>query len=145
MNWTLNPIPLGGGGGGADSTRPQIIFLITSIRDAAEPQNLLTFHKLNGKDHPNFFLGKILSKTAKFVTSSSLHVSKQIVKSTITWKEHWDALNAMKSGRSPVNDSLTKEFYVCFFNEICSPLKGTLSYLYEVGQLFTSQRQALNK
>ena len=32
-----------GGGGGADSARPQIVFFITSVRDAAEPQNLVAF------------------------------------------------------------------------------------------------------
>ena len=36
----------GGGGEGADSTCFQIVFFITSIRDAAEPRNLLTFPKI---------------------------------------------------------------------------------------------------
>ena len=36
----------GGGGGKADSTRLQIVFFITSIRGAAEPQNLATFPKI---------------------------------------------------------------------------------------------------
>ena len=51
--------------------------------------------------------------------------------------------NATKNGKSPGNDGLTKEFYVCFFNEICSPLIDTLNYSFEVGQLSTSQCQAL--
>ena len=42
----LNPIPHWGGGGGADSTRPQIAFFVTSIRDAVGPQNLATFPKI---------------------------------------------------------------------------------------------------
>ena len=33
-------------GGGADSSLLQIVFFITSVRDAAEPQNLVTFPKL---------------------------------------------------------------------------------------------------
>ena len=33
-------------GGVADSTRPQIVFFITSIKDAAEQQNLTTFNKI---------------------------------------------------------------------------------------------------
>ena len=49
----------------------------------------------------------------------------------------------MKNGKSPGNDGLTKEFCVYFFNEICSPLIDALSYSFEVGQLSTSQRQAL--
>ena len=39
----INPIPHGGGGGGADSALLQIVFFIPSIRDAAEPRNLVTF------------------------------------------------------------------------------------------------------
>ena len=43
----FNPIPHGlGGGGGADSARPRIVFSITSIRDAAEQHNLATFPKI---------------------------------------------------------------------------------------------------
>ena len=33
-------------GGGADSTRLQIVFFITSVRDAAEPRNLVTSPKI---------------------------------------------------------------------------------------------------
>ena len=34
----INPIPHGGGGGIKDSALLQIVFFITSVRDAAEPQ-----------------------------------------------------------------------------------------------------------
>ena len=37
---------MGGGGGGADSALLQIVFFITSVRDAAEPRNLVTFPKI---------------------------------------------------------------------------------------------------
>ena len=40
----FNPIPHEGGG--ADSALLQIIFFITSVRDAAEPRNLVTFAKI---------------------------------------------------------------------------------------------------
>ena len=33
-------------GGGADSALFQIVFFITSVRDAAEPRNLVTFPKI---------------------------------------------------------------------------------------------------
>ena len=44
----VNPIPDGGvgGEGGADSIRLQTVFIITSVRDAAEPQNWVTFPKI---------------------------------------------------------------------------------------------------
>ena len=37
---------LDGGGGGADSTHLQIVFFITSVRDAAEPRHLVTFPEI---------------------------------------------------------------------------------------------------
>ena len=40
---TLFHIPHGGGG---DSTHLQIVFFITSVRDAAEPRNLVTCPKI---------------------------------------------------------------------------------------------------
>ena len=43
IEWTLNPIPHGGG---ADSTSPQIVFFITSIRNVAQQQNLANFPKI---------------------------------------------------------------------------------------------------
>ena len=44
----INPIPHWGGGGGHDynSALLQIVFFITSVRDVAEPQNLVTFPKI---------------------------------------------------------------------------------------------------
>ena len=36
----------GGGGGKADSAFLQIVFFITSVRDTAEPPNLVTFPKI---------------------------------------------------------------------------------------------------
>ena len=35
-----------GGGGGVDSALLQIVFFIASVRDAAEPRNLVTFPKI---------------------------------------------------------------------------------------------------
>ena len=49
----------------------------------------------------------------------------------------------MKNEKSPGNDGLTKEFYVCFFNEISPLLIDVLNHSYQTGQLSTSQRLAL--
>ena len=40
---------VGGGGGKVDSTRLQIVFSLISVRDEAEPRNLVTFLKFNGQ------------------------------------------------------------------------------------------------
>ena len=61
----------------------------------------------------------------------------------LTKKECWEVLNEMKNGKSPGNDGLTKEFYKCFFNEICNQLIATLNESFTVGQLCTSQLQAI--
>ena len=61
----------------------------------------------------------------------------------LTKKECWKALNAMKNRKSPGNDGLTKEFYVCFFNEISDSLVAALNRSFEVSQLSSSQRQAV--
>ena len=42
---SVNPIPHRGEGGGEDSALLQIVFFITSVRDAAEPRNFVTFPK----------------------------------------------------------------------------------------------------
>ena len=49
----------------------------------------------------------------------------------------------MKNGKSPGNDGLTKEFYVCFFDEINQFLIKALNKSFNIGQLSTSQRQAV--
>ena len=55
----------------------------------------------------------------------------------------WNALNSMKNGKSPGNDGLTKEFYICFLGEIAAPLVEFLNHSYSVGDLSTSQRQVI--
>ena len=46
----------------------------------------------------------------------------------LTLKECWDALVSMGSNKSPGNDGLTEEFYVCFFAEVGSLLVSTLDF-----------------
>ena len=36
----------------------------------------------------------------------------------LTLNECWEELKSMASGKSPGNDGLTKEFYVCFFKDV---------------------------
>ena len=49
----------------------------------------------------------------------------------------------IKNGKSPGNDELKKEFYVCFFHEINQFLIEVLNETFNIGQLSTSQRQAV--
>ena len=41
---------------------------------------------------------------------------------TITKRECWDALSSMNDNKSPGNDGLSKEFYICFFEKLADPL-----------------------
>ena len=61
----------------------------------------------------------------------------------LTLKECWDALVSTGSNKSPGNDGLTKEFYVCFFAEVGSLLVSTLNFCHDKGELTSSQKQAV--
>ena len=49
----------------------------------------------------------------------------------------------MANNKSPGNDGLSKEFYVCFFNEIHTYLLNTLNCSLSCGHMTSSQRQAV--
>ena len=49
----------------------------------------------------------------------------------------------MGSDKSPGNDGLNKEFYVCFFAEVGSLLVSTLNFCHDKGELTSSQKQAV--
>ena len=61
----------------------------------------------------------------------------------LTLKEAWDALLSMANNKSPGNNGFTKEFYVCFWGELGSFFVRTLNFCHEVGELTSSQRQAV--
>ena len=49
----------------------------------------------------------------------------------------------MKNGKRPGNDCLTKEFYVCFFEELVWLVCKTLNFSFDDGKLSASQKQAV--
>ena len=49
----------------------------------------------------------------------------------------------MANNKSPGNDGLSKEFYVCFFNEIHTYLLSILNCSFSHGHMTSSQKQAL--
>ena len=49
----------------------------------------------------------------------------------------------MNSNKSPGNDGLTKEFYVCFFKDVGQYLIDALNLSFDYGMLSTSQRQVV--
>ena len=70
-------------------------------------------------------------------------VERESCEDLLTKIECWDALQRMKNDKSPGSDGLTKEFYVCFFNEVSNTLITALNHSFTTGMLSTSQRQAV--
>ena len=61
----------------------------------------------------------------------------------LTRRECWEALLSMGNNKSPGNDGLSKEFYICFFDEIITYLLDALNLAFDQGQLSNSQHQAM--
>ena len=51
-------------------------------------------------------------------------------KGKLTLNACWEALKSMSSNKRPGNDSLTKEFYVCFFKDVGQYLINALNLTY---------------
>ena len=57
--------------------------------------------------------------------------------------ECWEELISMKNGKNSGNYGSTKQFNVCFFNEICNYLLNALKESFNIGQLSTFQHQTI--
>ena len=68
---------------------------------------------------------------------------KNVCEGKLTKMEIWYALNLMENNKSPGNDRLSKDFYVCLFQEIHSYLVDALNRSFTHGQLSNSQRQVM--
>ena len=68
---------------------------------------------------------------------------KAVCEGTLTKQECWEALLTMGNNKSPGNDGLTKEFYICFFNEMSTYLIDALNLSFAYRRLSNSQRQAI--
>ena len=69
--------------------------------------------------------------------------NREVCEGKITLQNCWEALVSMKDGKSPRNDGLTKEFFVCFFGEVAPLLIQSPNYSFTVGELSTSKKQAV--
>ena len=82
-----------------------------------------------------------------FVTNLNLpklsEYQQTLCEGKLTRRECWESLLPMGSNKSPGNDGLSKEFYICFIDEIITHLLDALSLAFVQGQLSNSQRQAM--
>ena len=84
-----------------------------------------------------------LQYTAFINTPKLSDTDKLSCEGKLTLQNCWDTLSSMKSGKTPGNDGLTKEFYICFYGEVAPLLVNSLNYSFKVGELSTSQKQAV--
>ena len=61
----------------------------------------------------------------------------------ITKQEIYKNLKEMKNNKAPGNDGVPKEFYLAFFDYLGDDLVNCLNRNFEVGELTSSQRQAI--
>ena len=57
----------------------------------------------------------------------------------ITKRKCWETLSSMNNNKSPGNDGLSKEFYICFFGKSHSALNQS----FGDGEMLISQKQAV--
>ena len=68
---------------------------------------------------------------------------RNVCEGKLTKMEIWYALKSMGNNKSPGNDGSSKEFYVCFFQEIHSYLLDGLNVSFTHSQLSNSHHQAM--
>ena len=70
-------------------------------------------------------------------------IDKDICEGELTMNECLQALKSFDCNKSPGNDGLTAEFYICFWSLLGKQLVDCLNFCYEHGRLSNSQRQAV--
>ena len=114
----------------------------------------ITDEKMILKEINNFYSNLYLKKSRKsedeclqYLASISTpqlsSTDREACEGKITMQNCWEALMSMKDGKSPGNDGLTKEFFVCFFGEVAPLLIQSPNYSFTVGELSTLQKQAV--
>ena len=69
----------------------------------------------------------------------------QTLKCAITESELLKTLTFMDNDKSPGKDGITKEFYIKFWDVVKEPLCASIQQCFIVGELSTSQKQAIIK
>ena len=68
---------------------------------------------------------------------------RDICEGMISVSECFNCSQSMPSNKTPGNDDITREFYIAFFDLIKNLLMSSINYSWEVGELSTSQNQAV--
>ena len=84
-----------------------------------------------------------MSTYLEYLSPHILQSDKASCEGKVTLQNIWEAHISMKNRKTPGNDGLSKEFYVCFFGELGMLLLKSLNYSHLEGELSTSQKQAV--
>ena len=94
-------------------------------------------------------IDKTMSDCQIFLDSLQIPVisdqHKQACEKDIAVEDLWNSLSSMSGGKSPGNDGLTIEFYKFFWADIKDIFFASVCHSRTVGELSTSQRQAIIK
>ena len=98
-------------------------------------QKLKQFYSSLYKRRSNKTVDECMSYLANISLPKLTDEEKLSCEGKLTKNECWIALSSMGNNKSPGNDDLSKEFYICFFDEIHSYLSESLNYSFIHGQL----------
>lgn len=76
-----------------------------------------------------------------FFFNRYINLNQTKLKKNVTIFFRFLALKQMGSSKTPGNDGLTKEFYMCMWEDLKEDLVNSLNHSFEVGSLSTSQKQ----
>ena len=114
-----------------------------TINQTAILENIKSYYSSLCKRHSN----KSESDCFSYLTNLNLpklsEDQQNLCEGKLTRRECWEALLLMGSNKSPGNDGLSKEFYICFFDEIITYLLDALNLAFDQGQLSNSQSQTI--
>ena len=106
-------------------------------------QKLKQFYSSLHKRRSNKTVDECMSYLANISLSKLTDEEKLSCEGKLTKNECWIALSSMGNNKSPGNNGLSKEFYICFLDEIHNYLLESLNYSFIHGQLSHSQHQAM--
>ena len=105
--------------------------------EISEPQEILLrnkeFYSTLYKRRSNKGVEECLEYLTTLKISKLSGVERESCEGLLTEKECWDPLQRTKNDKSPGSDGLTKEFYVCFFDEVSNILITALNHSFTTG------------
>ena len=128
------------------------LFVVNSQNEEIESENESIILDHAHAFYQNLFQRKrtkSLNSCSKFLDNINMPVISEaqriFCEKEITLEQLTESLESMQSGKSPGNDGLTIEFYKAFWKELQIPLFNSFLYSKQVGELSSSQRQAIIK